>query len=79
MADFLDVSVVYNFLTLNVGPPLGLIKYKKDILMPRRTGINDGAGRARSQSTELTREPPELVQHFRLKEEFTSTQKRCMS
>ncbi len=29
-ADFLDVSVVYNFLTLNVGPPLGLIKYKKE-------------------------------------------------
>jgi hypothetical protein len=26
----LDVSVVYNFLTLNVGPPLGLIKYKKE-------------------------------------------------
>jgi hypothetical protein len=30
-ADFLDVPVVYNFLILNVGPPLGLIKYKKEI------------------------------------------------
>jgi hypothetical protein len=26
----LDASVVYTYLTLNVGPPLGLIKYKKE-------------------------------------------------
>jgi hypothetical protein len=40
-ADFLDVSVVYNLLTLNVGPPLGLIKYKKEsyILMPIASSI----------------------------------------
>jgi hypothetical protein len=31
-----------------------------------------------SQSTELTRGPPELVQHFRLCREFTSAQKRSM-
>ncbi len=31
------------------------------------------------QSNELTRGPPELVQHFRLKGEFTSAQERCMS
>jgi hypothetical protein len=31
------------------------------------------------QSKELTRGPPELVQHFRLWEEFTSAQERCMS
>ncbi len=30
-------------------------------------------------STELTRGPPELVQHFRSKGEFTSAQERCMS
>ncbi len=26
--ELLDASVVYTYLTLNVGPPLGLIKYK---------------------------------------------------
>ncbi len=33
----------------------------------------------RDQSYELTRGPPELVQHFRLQGEFTSAQERCMS
>ncbi len=46
----MDVSVVYNFLTLNVGPPLGLIKYKKERIprwkLPRacRTGHSDERG-----------------------------------
>jgi hypothetical protein len=31
------------------------------------------------QSNELTRGPPELVQHFRLEGEFTSVQERCMA
>jgi hypothetical protein len=31
------------------------------------------------QSKELVRGPPELVQHFRLKGEFTSAQWRCMT
>ncbi len=33
---FLDVSVVYNSLILNVGPPLGLIKYKKESFLLRQ-------------------------------------------
>jgi hypothetical protein len=32
-----------------------------------------------SQSKELTRGLPELVQHFRLQRDFTSAQERCMS
>ncbi len=32
-----------------------------------------------AQSTELTKGPPELVQHFRLLGEFTSAQERCIS
>ncbi len=35
--------------------------------------------RLETQSNELTRRPPELVQHFRSQREFTSTQERCMS
>jgi hypothetical protein len=32
-----------------------------------------------AQSNELTRVPPEIIQHFRLYGEFTSAQERCMS
>jgi hypothetical protein len=37
-----------------------------------------GVGMTLRVPTELTRGPPELVQHFRLLGEFTSAQERCM-
>jgi hypothetical protein len=41
--------------------------------------VTEMNNQVRSQSYELTRGPPELVQHFRLPGEFTSPQERCMS
>jgi hypothetical protein len=43
------------------------------ILKSRKHGLISEYG------TELTRGPPELVQHFHFKREFTSAQERCMS